>query len=240
MDMEKYTSGKIYSFFEWVFRLATWNLLLVLITLAVMAIPYYVFYKIQDNNQIEQLEIVNDDIFVIQKNGRETEIFDRFKINDSGKLDFLKQEVVENNEKYFTYTIKFSNFEITYSKITNDYTTIYYENLGLYGENDSAKTLIDDQVLVGEVVESNLDRDMNLVISFENKVFNFGQCVETQSLASSIWLSVAIILGLFVFIPCFVTIFSMIKINVIVNQIKYVNRLYLIYICKQKDKSISI
>lgn len=44
MDIEKYTNSKVFNFFEWFFKLIVWNLLTILITSIVGAIPLLGFY----------------------------------------------------------------------------------------------------------------------------------------------------------------------------------------------------
>jgi len=82
----------------------------------------------------------------------------------------------------------------------------------VFGIINNEKKLIDDKIFSLDGVEYNINKDQCFVFEYSNKTINFGNCIETQSLASSIWLVVAIVLGLFTFIPCFVTVFSMIKI----------------------------
>lgn len=212
MDIEKYTSAKLYSFFEWVFRLAIWNLLLVLITMTVMAIPYLTFYKIQDNNTLSSVEVVDQyDIKVVQKNGRETILNDVLYLNDEIYKEFVISEKLNGEVTTYTYQINMTKFILTY-ELEKKYDNIAFENSKLYGVVNKEKELIDDNIFSVENVEYKLDRDKYFVFQYENKEINFGECVETQSVLSSVFLTIAIVLGLFVFIPCFVTVFSMIKI----------------------------
>lgn len=48
MDIEKYTNGKLYQFFEILFRLVVWNLLTLLIVGVVMAGPFLGFYYLRE------------------------------------------------------------------------------------------------------------------------------------------------------------------------------------------------
>ncbi len=211
MDIEKYTSGKIYAFFEWAFRLVVWNVLTILIVLTVMAIPYYIFYNIQDNNLISNVEINDTKLIVTQKNDRITELDNVFILNDNSYVGFESTTTKKDNKNLYVYEVEMENFTVTY-ELEEVYGEILYKENSLYGKNANGETLIDDQIIQGEIKESNLNRDNELVLTYENKTINFGRVVETESVASLIWLFIAVLLGVITFIPCFVTMFSMIKI----------------------------
>ena len=211
MDIEKYTSGKIYAFFEWAFRLVVWNVFTVLIVLTIMAIPYTVFYNIQNNNLVHHVEVVDETVIVIQNNSRETILENILLLNDDSYIEYKMESVKKDNKDICVYEIKMQNFVVTYETIEK-YTEIIYKDKSLYGKNNDGEFLIDDSIVSDTVVEATLDKDNSLILNYENKSINFGKVVETQSLLSVIWLFIAILLGVIAFIPCFVTIFSMIKI----------------------------
>lgn len=211
MDIEKYTSGKIYGFFEWAFRLVIWNILTVLIVLTIMAIPYGFFYTIQNNNLINDVTIVDDTLIVVQKNDRETILENILELTDDSYIQFDVENIKKDNKDICVYYIKMKNFVITY-ELDRQYTEIVYKNYSLYGANGDGEFLIDDNIVTEKFLEATLDRDNSLLLKYENKIIDFGVVVETQSLLSVVWLFVAILLGIIAFIPCFVTIFSMIKI----------------------------
>lgn len=211
MDIEKYTSGKIYAFFEWAFRLVIWNILTVLIVLTVMAIPYFVFYNIQNNNLIDKVEVVENTLIVTQKNDRETRLNDILKLDENSYIEYDVEIVKKDNKDVCIYSIKMKNFTVTYELI-DKYSEIIYKENSLYGKNTEGEFLIDDKIVTEEMIEATLDRDNSLLLKYEKKIIDFGAVVETQNLLSVIWLFIAILLGVIAFIPCFVTIFSMIKI----------------------------
>ncbi len=212
MDIEKYTSGKLYSFFEWVFRLAVWNLLLMLITCAVMAIPYFAFYKIQDNNSLVSVELIDEyDLKVIQKI-RTTTLSEVLKISENDYQGFDKKEnIIDEKNKNYTYIINMSKFYVSYT-LDENYSDILFEDMKLIGVSDSGNIIITDTIIPNLEAEYKIDRDRYLICEYDDVKYNFGVVVETQSTLSTIFLLIAIIIGLFVFIPCFVTVFSMIKI----------------------------
>lgn len=45
MDMEKYTTSKLYLFFEWLFKLIVWNVLTMIITLAPLLVPLFICFR---------------------------------------------------------------------------------------------------------------------------------------------------------------------------------------------------
>ena len=89
MDIEKYTNGKVYTAFEWIFKLILWNLLLVLIVVTITALPFYGFYTVQENNLIDKVEIIDNDISVTQKNDRHTLLEDIYNVETYELEEFV-------------------------------------------------------------------------------------------------------------------------------------------------------
>lgn len=48
MDIEKYTSGKVYKFFDVLFKLVVWNVLTIILTALAMALPFVGFYILKE------------------------------------------------------------------------------------------------------------------------------------------------------------------------------------------------
>ena len=72
MDVEKYTGSKVFIFFEWAFKLILWNIILILLVMTSVSLPFYGFYKVQNNNLIENVVIDGDSVTITQKNDRVT------------------------------------------------------------------------------------------------------------------------------------------------------------------------
>lgn len=208
MDIEKYTNGKVYTAFEWIFKLILWNLLLVLIVVTITALPFYGFYTVQENNLIDKVEIIDNDIAVTQKNDRHTLLEDIYNVEtyELEKFVFLSEKthnlkVLLKNGIILTYTIE---GEIDKVEIVNG--NVYAYN------KDELK--LSDEIYQLDYCEFTINRDRHFILSFDenNKQIDFGIVVETQNGLASIFLVITIVLAVFAFVPTFVTVFSMIKI----------------------------
>lgn len=209
MDMEKFTSGKVYLFFEWFFKLVIWNLLSLLIMAVFACIPTICFYKIQNDYSINEIRMENNQVYVILNNDNETMVGDfpqdlTIK-NIRCEEDYIYLDVeditiaVPNDEEYIEL-----DEEKTY--FNEDKELILY---GMKKETNCGKIL--DSVISIEL--SKIDINNNVVVSLENGIkLNYGNKIETKSGLSGALIIIAILLALFAFIPCFVTIFSMVKI----------------------------
>ncbi len=209
MDMEKFTSGKVYLFFEWFFKLVVWNLLTLLIMAVFACVPTICFYKIQNDYSINEVKIENNQVYVILNNENETMVGDfpqDLTINAIRcEDDYIYLDVEE-------VTIAVPNDE-KYIELDDDKTYFNEDNeLILYGmkkEMNCGKVL--DSLISSEM--SKIDINNNVVVSLENGVkINYGNKIETKSSLSGTLIIIAVLLALFAFIPCFVTVFSMIKI----------------------------
>lgn len=209
MDMEKYTSGKVYLFFEWAFKLIVWNLLTLLIVSIISIVPTYLFIRTTSNYDIEQVNKIGNQVEVLLKSG-EKHIVGSFPEN---------------------YEIKNIRVETDYIYLDVDDIVLAIANDEKYYELDAEKTYFNEdkelilygmkkETNVGKVFEKNInvelsgiDINSNMVIALDNNVrISFGEAVKVNNTLSFILLFIAILLALFAFIPCFVTNFSMIKI----------------------------
>ena len=210
MDIEKYTNGKLYHFFEWSFKLIIWNLLALLIICGIAAIPFICFFNIQDNYAISNVEIsvINEveQIVVTQVNGVKTTIGNRKIYGDI-------IEVKEVDNKIYLYI---EDYEI---KINNPDNIKNIESAEFINGELIVKTYLSEHNLKDiydsplDIESSTIDSYQSVVISYQNGTFvNYGQKVETNGALSGALVIIGLILALFAFIPCYVTIFSMIKI----------------------------
>lgn len=210
MDVEKYTSGKLYHIFEWSYKLIIWNLLSLLIICSVAAIPFVCFFDIQDECAISCVEIITVDnqeqILVTQNNGIKTNLGNR---SIYGEIE----EVVEKDNKIYLYI---GDFEI---KINNTENIRNIESAKFVNNELIIEAYLDDYNL-GNIYDSELDLEsctinsyQSVIICYQNGVFiNYGQKLDTKATISGLLVIIGLILGLFAFIPCFVTTFMMIKI----------------------------
>ena len=211
MDVEKYTSGKLYRIFEWGFKLIIWNLLSLLLICTFAAIPFFCFFNIQDEVAIVDVKIETNDsgeeeIVVIQNNGSVTNVGKR-------KITGDIKDISEIDNKIYIYI---DDYEI---KINNNQNIRNIENA--YFENGKLiiKTYLDEYDL-GDIYNSNLDKQsttvdgyQNVLVCYENGVFvNYGKKLDTKSTLSGLLVLIGLVLALFAFIPCYVTTFMMIKI----------------------------
>lgn len=209
MDVEKYTGSKVFIFFEWAFKLILWNIILILLVMTSVSLPFYGFYKVQDNNLIENVVIDGDSVTITQKNDRVT-VFDDLLNDDNFKVKEYSINLINESKEEDGYLIKViceSNILIEYK------TNIKYKEI-----------TIDNKVLYGDGVEltklnnlsyesSKVNRDGFVEIKYSDTLLiNLGVTIEVQNTLAGIFIIIAVIIGVFVFIPTFVTIFSMIKI----------------------------
>ena len=216
--MEKYTSGKVYLVFEWAFKLIVWNLLTLLIVALFASVPAITFYKIQNDYLINTVEANNyDEIIVTLNNGNQKSV----GVNITNHIHDLDIEDIRVEDDYIyldlfyestLYTVAIPNKE-KYRELDKDKTYFNEKNeLVLYGMKKETN--------VGNIFDSNLsseqskiDINNNVVISFENGTkINYGNKIDTKSSLCGALIIIAVVLGFFAFIPCFITIFSMIKI----------------------------
>lgn len=218
MDVEKYASGKLYLFFEWAFKLIVWNLLTLLIVAIFACAPAITFYKIQNDYLINTVSTNdNDNLIVTLNNGQQTEI----GINITNHINDMKIDLIRVEDDYIyldlnydetLYTVAIPNKE-KYREIDKNKTYFNEKNeLILYGmKKETNMGNIFDSPFSNEL--SKIDINKNVVVSLENGTkINYGNKIETKSTLCGILIIVAIVLGFFAFIPCFITIFSLIKI----------------------------
>lgn len=210
MDIEKYTSGKVYHFFEWSFKLIIWNLLSLLIICSAAAIPFICFFNIQDDYAISNVEVmINDNqeqVIITQANGTITNLGSR-------KIYGEVEEIKEIDNKIYLYI---GEYEV---KINNPDNIRNIESAKFVNNELVIKTYL-SEVNFGDIYDSSLDIKsstidsyQNVVIAYANGTFvNYGQKVETNATLSGALVILGLILALFAFIPCYITIFSMIKI----------------------------
>lgn len=210
MDIEKYTNGKLYHVFEWAFKLIIWNLLSLLIICSCAAIPFICFFNIQDNYAISQVEIVLEDqveqIKVTQANGTITNLGNK-------KIYGEIENIIEDNNKIYLYIgeyqIKVNNPDnirnIESAKFVNN-ELIIKTYLGEHNFGDIYDSILD-------LESCNIDGYQCVIIAYQNGVsVNYGEKLETNGALSGALVIIGLILALFAFIPCYITIFSMIKI----------------------------
>lgn len=207
MNIEKFVGGKLYTFIEWAFKLTIWNLLTLLLVVIVSGIPLYVFYEIQDDYVINNVEIVNDDV-VVSLNNETNHIV--------GKTisTFIVSEF-SNDEKNIYFTI--DEVKLTYPNkdflktIDNVYINENKELIieGMHNEYNYG-TIFDSSI---EIASCNIDFNKDVIIKYENGLtLNYGNKIETKSTLAGVFMLIALVLAVFSFIPGFVTTFSMIKI----------------------------
>lgn len=218
MDIEKYAGGKVYTFFEWAFKLIIWNLLSLLIVALFAGIPSIAFYKVQKDYSIKDIRIENTQLEVILNNDNKTIIGNYIENNNNYNIEDIRVET-----DYIYFDLKNVTSE-------NEY-TVAIKNKDKYIEIDKNKTYFNNQneliiygmkkeTNLGNIFNSNISLDQskidinnNVVICLENGTkINYGNKIKTQSTLCGILIIIAILLALFAFIPCYLTIFSMIKI----------------------------
>lgn len=211
MDIEKYTSSKVYIFFEWAFKLIVWNLIAISLIVIVAGTPMYFFYNNRDMKSISSIDTKIDTIIVTLKNDDSVsisdlkcydEITDFVISNDLGKIN------IEVNNRVITV----ANLDRTKIKNIKD---VYFDGTDLI-----LKTNTDDVYLINDIYnsevnteKSRIDSSNNLIIALENGTeINLGNLFNYNNIVDGILVFVAAFLALFAFIPAYSTIFSMIKI----------------------------
>ena len=206
MDVEKYASGKLYIFFEWAYKLIVWNLLSFLVIALFCALPVIGFYTVQNNYSIKQIDMIDNSISVTLNNGNVTSIgsitekreIEEYSFNDSFIMIKLDNQIISIPNKDMIKTIDSIKLENNDLLITGMKKDFLYENV------------INNYI---SAEDSKIDINNNTIIVLKNGTqINFGNVIETKHTLAGILIIVAVLLGIFAFIPCFVTIFSMIKI----------------------------
>lgn len=211
MDVEKYTNSKFYYIFEWGYKLIIWNLLSLLIVCLVSCIPFTIFFNIKNQYSINNIEIetnteIGETLLIEQKNGLKTDIGLREIYGD------ITEILEQDNKIYFNigeYQIKINNTD----NIKN------IEKIEFINE-DLIVTTYNKEYNFGKIYNSTIDLQsceidgyQNLIIAYENgTTINYGIVLETKATISGVLVIIGLILALFAFIPCYITIFSMIKI----------------------------
>lgn len=206
MDVEKYTSGKLYMFFEWAFKLVVWNILSLLIISVFAFVPIYLFYQTQNDYSIKEATIENGEIILTQNNGNTTnvgKITDNRTIKDYRLSESIIYLLIED------YVISVPNKDFI-----REIDEVYFDGETLV-INGMKKSFTYDDLLTSPVNKDECKIDINnhTIIKLENDVeVNIGEKVYTKHTLAGIYMIIGVVLAFFAFVPCFVTIFSMIKI----------------------------
>jgi len=207
MDVEKFVGGKVYAFFDWAFKLTIWNLLTLLLIVIVSGLPLYIFYDIQDDYTINNVEVINDEMIVTLNN--ET-------VHNVGKY-VTEYNITEfsNDEKTIYFTIGDVKVSYPNKDFLKTIDEVYFNDnnelvvIGMHNEYNWGK-IFETTI---SVEQSSIDLNNEVVIQYENGLsLNYGNKIETKSTVAGIFMIIAIILAVFAFIPGFITVFSMIKI----------------------------
>lgn len=215
MDIEKYTQGKLYMFFEWAFKLVIWNVLSLMVITIVTLIPALSFYIVSNNYSINEIYVDNDNV-VVKLNNEDINIIGPSFNNINTNL--ISIETIRVEEDYIYLDINYNDsytFAIPNSEEYKEIDKAYFNEdneLILYGmkkETNFGKIL--DSEINCEL--SKIDISNNVVIALQNGTkINYGNKIDTKNTLSGILIIIAVILAIFAFIPCFVTVFQMIKI----------------------------
>lgn len=212
MDMEKYTTSKIYFIFEWGFKLIIWNLISLLIICLSACIPFIIFFNIQDNYSINNIDILSDyTLEVTQNNGNVTNIGKQKIYEDIMNIETQDNQIVLIFDNY--------NIQINNKDNLKNIVGAYFNDGKLYISVKLNDTETKDYDF-GDIYDSNIDLTLSkinsyqeVVVAYQNGTFvNYGRVLETKGTLSGILVFIGLILALFAFIPTYATIFSMIKI----------------------------
>lgn len=218
MDVEKYASSKLYIFFEWAYKLIIWNLLSLLIIAIFAGIPTIMFYSLQNEYKFKDIDIVNESIEVTLNNGQKNNI--GIKIDSS----IFKDYIVNENDYYLDENYIYMNLkynDINYLVTINNKEE--YESLDLVKFDASGDLVLNGnhkETIINDIFGGNISTELSKIngnnhveIQLENGTkIDYGEVIETKHMLSGFLFMLAICLALFAFIPCFVTIFSVIKI----------------------------
>ena len=168
MNVEKYTGSKLYSFFEWLFKLILWNILLILIIMTLSIGPFYGFYKIQDNNLIDNIEFIDNGLIITQKNNKKTTIencFGNFKSSDI---------TIQKDDDNYTLQVKLENDVIITYSLKEEYKKGAMEVEDEYEEEKITfkreREDIDDLLGVHEIELTSEVRERNI-----NSIYGIGE-----------------------------------------------------------------
>ena len=212
MDIEKYTSSKLYFIFEWGFKLIMWNLLSLLIICLVAGVPFIFFFQIQDNHAIDNVVVLDDNTLeVTQHNGDITNIGNKIvedeiiKISSGDNVLYLSMDkyVIQVNNPDNIKNIEGGRFEdnklIISSKLSDGSIKDY--DFGYIYDSDI------------DIKSSKINSYQETIIAYENGVnVNYGRVLNTNGNVSGLLVIIGLALAVFSFIPAYSTIFSMIKI----------------------------
>ena len=207
MDIEKFAGGKLFMFCEWAFKLTIWNLLTLLIIAIATIIPFYLFYNVQDDYVINNVEVVNEEV-IVTLNNEEKHNIGKFISNYNVKeFDFDDDFIyITIEDLYITYSNadRLKSIEEVYFNENNELIVNGMHKTFNYGN------IFDSPI---SIEFCKIDINKNVIIGLENGLtFNYGPKIETNGTLAGILIIIAIVIGIFVFIPAYVTLFSMIKI----------------------------
>lgn len=207
MDIEKFAGGKLFMFCEWAFKLTIWNLLTLLIIAIATIIPFYLFYNVQDDYVINNVEVVNEEV-IVTLNNEEKHNIGKFISNYNVKeFDFDDDFIyITIEDLYITYSNadRLKSIEEVYFNENNELIVNGMHKTFNYGN------IFDSPI---SIEFCKIDINKNVIIGLENGLtFNYGPKIETNGTLAGILIIIAVVIGIFVFIPAYVTLFSMIKI----------------------------
>lgn len=212
MDIEKYTSSKLYFIFEWGFKLIMWNLLSLLIICLIAGTPFIFFFQIQDNHAIDDVVVLDDyTIEVTQHNGTKT------NIGSSVITDEIIKVTLGDNVIY----LSMDKYEV---QVNNP------DNI----RNIEGARFVDEKLIItaklsdgtskdydfGKIYESDIDTESSRINSYQEALIvytngvcvNYGRVLDTNGTVAGLLVIIGLALAIFSFIPTYATIFSMIKI----------------------------
>ena len=211
MDLEKYTNSKVFTFFEWTFKLIVWNLLTLSIIIIIAGTPLYFFFKEYNDKEVTSVDFYNDDLIVTLKNEDSVNL-GKYKI--FGEIDSSSISISDDFSRVSFIIDEYGLTVINEERNIKNIDKLWFEGEELYSSyGDYVSNL-------GKVYDSNidlksckLDARNNCIIVLENGTqIAYNNPFNYSVTLSGFLVILAVVLAIIAFIPSYSTIFSLIKI----------------------------
>ena len=211
MDLEKYTSSKVFTFFEWAFKLIVWNLLALSIIIIIAGTPLYLFFRNLENKEVVKCELVDDSVLVELKNGDSLEL-SNYKIYGEIEASSIK---INDDFSRVSFMIEDHGFTvINEERNIKNIDKLWFDGNNLYSSYGEYVSNLGD-IYNGTIdLEScKLDTGNNLIVVLSNGTqISYANPFSYSQTLSGFLVILAVVLATIAFIPAYSTIFSLIKI----------------------------
>lgn len=211
MDLEKYTNSKVYTFFEWAFKLIVWNLLAVSIIILIAGTPLFIFFQNLDKKEVVEAKTYDNDLIVTLKNEDSVNVGE-YKIY--GEIDNSSITISDDFSRVSFMIGEHGLTIINEERNIKNIDSLYFDDGYLFAQYNDYITdlgnIYDSEI---DVSSCKLDTSNNLIIVLNNGTqISFNNPYGYSQTLSGFLVILAVVLAIIAFIPSYSTIFCLIKI----------------------------